>query len=218
VTDTSGGAHGVVAEPLPELRFRLPGTWAQIPLRNEVAAKEAVKALVAKQIGTSDEAATVRDALRRQLMTALTEAIAGNGQSMQIALEIVEGFPLPVSFTVFLPEQAMTPAIGTDAESVMLVLEQGLRSRDDIDEETMERFSTAESEVVRTSRTQVVPTEEGVEDLTVLLVDYWMTIPGTKRFILINFHTALVEAAAELTVLFDSIVKAAYWYASQPEA
>jgi hypothetical protein len=204
-----------VPQELPDLRFQLPGVWSQVPLHDEEEARKAVRALVARQLGTADDRATMRNDLRRQLMSALAEAIAGEGQSMQVALDIVEGLPIPASFTVFLPSQALTPAVGTDASAVIEILESGLAESDSVDHDTIVRFTVGPSEVLRTSRLQEVPTEEGQDDLTVLVVDYWMTIPGTKRFILISFHTALAEAATEMTVLFDSIVKASYWHSPQ---
>lgn len=196
---------------IPELRFRLPGVWVQVPLHDLEEAKAAIRKVVARQLGSNDEAATAREQLRRQLIDGLTLAIDGEAQSMQIALEIVEELPLPISFTVYLPTQQLTPSIGTSSAAVMEILERGISERPDVDPETIERFATSESEVIRTHRFQVVDVEGASEPLKVLVVDYWVTVPGTKRFVLLNFHTALADAAAEMTVLFDAIVKASYW-------
>lgn len=200
------------ATELPSLRFRLPGTWAQIPLHDAEVARAAVRRLVARQVGTTDEAATARAHLRRQFTAALAEAIEGEAQSMQIALEIIEELPIPASFTVFLPRQGLTPAIGTGAEATSQILEQGLRGRADVDESTIERFEIAESQVIRTQRNQFVEVAADAEPMKVLVVDYWLTIPGSKRFVLLNFHTALADAASEMIVLFDAIVRASYWW------
>lgn len=198
------------ATALPSLRFRLPGTWAQIPLHDAEQAREAVKKLVARQLGSTDEVATAREQLRRQFTEALKDAIAGEAQSMQIALEIIEGLPTPASFTVFLPTQQITPAVGTSATAVMEVLEQGIAVRPEL-KDSVQKFTTAESEVLRTHRYELVTVDEGAEPMKVLLVDYWMTVPGTKRFVLVNFHTALADAATEMMSLFDAIVTASYW-------
>lgn len=199
------------AQALPSLRFRLPGTWAQIPLHDAAEAREAIKRLVAKQLGRADDAATAREQLRRQFNEALKDAIAGEAQGMQIALEIIDGLPTPASFTVFLPEQPLTPAIGTEPAAVMSVLEKGMRGRADVDGTSIETFQTAESAVLRTSRTELMVVDAEAEPMKVAIVDYWMTIPGSKRVILINFHTALADAIMEMTELFDAIVRAAYW-------
>ena len=203
-------------EVLPQLRFRLPGRWAQIPLHNRDEARAAIRRLVSTQIGNADEAATVRADLRRQFEAALAEAIDGEGQSMQVAIEIIEKLPTPASFTVFLPAQRLTPAVGTTPEAVMAVLDQALADRGDVGIETASRFTAGESEVLRAHRYQFVPTTEGEVDLRVLVVDYWMTVPGTKRVILVNFHTALADLEQQMLVLFDSIVRATYWQRPEP--
>ncbi len=195
---------------LPSLRFRLPGTWAQIPLHDAQEARDAVKKLVARQLGSTDEAATAREQLRRQFTEALKDAIAGEAQSMQIALEIIDGLPTPASFTVFLPTQQITPAIGTSPGAVMEVLEQGIAVRPELQDSVL-KFATAESEVLRTYRYELVTVDEQAEPMKVLLVDYWMTVPDTKRFVLVSFHTALADAATEMMTLFDAIVAASYW-------
>lgn len=201
----------VTPTDLPSLRFRLPGTWAQIPLHDAEEARSAVRKLVNRQLGGVDEGANTREQLRRQFNEALKGAIAGDAQSMQIALEIIEGLPTPASFTVFLPAQPLTPAIGTKPGAVMEILEKGIRARPDIDLASIVKFDTAESAVLRTTRLELMVVDTDAEPMKVAIVDYWMTIPGSKRFVLINFHTALADAVAEMTELFDAIVRAAYW-------
>lgn len=55
-----------VADSLPQLRLRLPGQWWQVPLHDEVQARDSVKRLVERRLGTSDEHARLRAELRSQ--------------------------------------------------------------------------------------------------------------------------------------------------------
>jgi hypothetical protein len=196
---------------LPMLRFRLPGEWWQIPLHDRVEARESVRRLVQRRVGAGDRLATVRADFRRELFGLVDGAIDGHGQSMHIALNVVQDLPLSASFTVFLPEVGMTPAVGTDPRGVLRVLEEGLRQAGTDDWETIERFEVGESAVVRVHRQRLVPTGGSEPDRSALSVDYWMTIPGTKRVVLIAFSTAFAELEEVMLTFFDSIVRVTWW-------
>jgi hypothetical protein len=196
------------AVALPELRFRLPGAWWQVPLHDHETARVSVRDLVRRQLGRSDELAGLRGELSRRLLDGLERAIDGDGLSMQIALSIVPQVPLPAHFTVFLPEIGMTPAIGTSAAAVMGVLEKTLTAGGKIDA-TAHRFGIRESEVLRTHRVRLP--QEPDETPPTLIADYWVTVPRSKRVLLITFSTGLVDIGDEMLGLFDSIIAASYW-------
>lgn len=200
--------------PLPQLRFRLPGEWWQIPLHSSEEAIVSIRRLIDKQVGNADAHATLRSQLRRQFAAAAAIAIEGDGQSLQIALSIVEELPVPVSFTVFLPQLRMTPAVGTSPAAVIAVLQQGLAETTGPEWATLHRFATATSEVLRTHRRQLVAGYESAdaeESVPTLSVDYWMTIPGSKLVVLVNFSTVLADIDDVMLTLFDSIMSATYW-------
>jgi len=199
---------------LPELRFRLPGQWWQIPLHGREEARDSIKKLVSRQVGTADDKAKLRDQLRRQLLQAVEVAIEGNGQSMQVALDVVEEFPIPVSFTVFLPQLQLTPSVGTEGASVISLLQRGLEAVASGRLETAHRFTAHDSEVLRVHRQHLIRGEDGEEGLPALAADYWLSIPETKRVVLVNFSTALTGIDEVMLTFFDSIVRASYWVRS----
>jgi len=208
VTDIAEQAPARAAEPLPELRFRLPGKWWQVPLKDHDTAKASIRDMVRDQVGTSDEHANLRAGLSRRLLTSLEAAIAGDGLAMHIALRILPGIPIPASFTVALPSIGMTPAIGTSPAAVIGVLEKTLMTGEKLDE-TAHRFSIRESEVLRSHRIRI--SDEADAAPPTLLADYWVTVPRTKRVLLISFSTGLVDITDEMLGLFDSILAASYW-------
>ncbi|MEK8227072.1 hypothetical protein NKG05_14850 [Oerskovia sp. M15] len=114
------------APALPELRLRLPGSWWQVPLHDRDEARASVRRLVAVQVGPSDDRTSVRIELERRVLSALDDAIDGDGQAFHVALSIVPGVPLAVTAMVALPAQQLTPAIGTSASATMAILERGL--------------------------------------------------------------------------------------------
>lgn len=206
-------------ETLPELRLRLPGEWWQIPLTDREVASRAVKELVRRQFGRVDELAQFRQDLRRQLMSALEKAIDHDGLAMHIALNVVEELPVSATVSVHLPEIAMVPAVGVSATAVIDIAEKGLELTPEVDFATKVRFTAHESEVVRVHRRSLIEKTEDIEDdLPVLLVDYWMSVPGTKRVILLAFATAFAEIEDVMLVFFDSIVRASYWQHPEGES
>lgn len=206
------------AEALPRLVLRLPGTWSAIPLDDREAAGTAIRTLVRRQVGVADDRAILRDELSRHLLAALEESITGDGQSFHVALEIVPRMPIPVSVSVSLPQQAITPAVGTSPAAVMAVLERGLEQTLTETWPTAKRFDTRESAVLRMHRHLPVEGKAGEEPLDALVVDYWMTVPGTKRFVLVSCATAFGPLEDTMLGFFDSLMRVTRWAApTEPE-
>ena len=192
------------APALPTLRFTLPGEWAEVPLHEPEQARAAIRRLVDSATGRTDELATVRDGLRRRLFASVEGVIGGEAQSLHVALDLVEDVPLPVSFTVFLLDQRMTPAVGEDPAAVLDVLARGLASAS----VGMAPHRVGE---VALRASSLSTTAEGLPSLR---VDYWLPVPATKRVALVSFSTVLAGIAEEMTVLFDSIVLGTRWQES----
>ena len=206
----------MIAPPLPTLRFRLPGDWWAIPLLDRDAAVASAARLIRLRVGPQDDRATLRARLNRDLVAAIDEAIAGNGQSMLIAVQIIETVPIPISITVYLPDVSMSPAIGSAPDRVLDILQQGLEGLDvpEIgDLGHLERVQLKSTTALRSARTR--PIEVGSGDdrgtMDVLVVDYWIAVPGTKRVVLANFSTSYADAREQMLVFFDAIIRATYW-------
>jgi hypothetical protein len=72
--------------------------------------------------------------------------------------------------------------------------------------------------VLRTHHRQIVPvlSDDGDSaELPTLVAQYWISIPGTKRVILVVFSTVFVELEEVMLGFFDSIVRVTYW--EQPD-
>lgn len=208
------------AQALPTLRLRLPGDWWTTSLRDREAALDAAKRLIRHRLGTSDEKAGLRARLHRDFVAAIDAAISGNGQSMFIAIQLVAGVPLPVTITIYLPEVAMTPSIGTSGERVIDILQQGLEgldAREVVDLGDLSRLEVANTAAVRSSRIRGVEVGDGTDSgiLDVFVVDYWLAVPGTKRVLLVNFSTSFAELHEYLLAFFDAIMRVAYWDAPE---
>lgn len=211
------------AESLPTLQLRLPGDWWTTSLRDRAEATASAMRLIRHRLGTGDDRAGLRVRLHREFTAAIDAAIEGNGQRMFIAIQIVESIPLPVTITVYLPEVAMTPSIGTRGDRVIDILQQGLDSIDTAgtgDLGAITRLDVAGTAAVRSSRVSAIEVGDGSDHgvLDVFVVDYWLAVPDTKRVVLVNFSTSFAELHEYLLPFFDAIMRVAYWSAPQETA
>lgn len=211
------------AAALPTLQLRLPGDWWTTSLRDRTEAAESAMRLIRHRLGTADDRAGLRLRLHREFVAAIDAAIAGNGQRMFIAIQIVESIPLPITITVYLPEVAMTPSIGTKGDRVIDILQQGLESLDtektgDLGE--LARLNVAGTAAVRSTRISRVELGDGDDrgELDAFVVDYWLAVPETKRVVLVNFSTSFAELHEYLLPFFDAIMRVAYWRAPESAA
>lgn len=217
--------------PLPQLVFRFPGTWWPIPLDDREKARTSIRELVRRQVGAADDRAALRNELQRHLLAALEESIDGDGQSFHIALEIIPRIPIPVAVSVTLPQQAITPAVGTEPQAVMAVLARGIEETQGDAWSTAHQFVTKQSAVLRIHRRfgvdgkpfdpqdfhpEQLPAHDQDDVLDVLAAQYWITIPGTKRFAMVTCSTAYGPLEETMLKFFDSLIRASFWHTPSP--
>lgn len=206
-------------EALPTLRFRLPGDWWGVELHDRDAAVASAHRLVRHRIGPQDDRALTRARVTHELTEAIDAAIRAGGQSMFIAVQILDGVPLPISFAVYLPDVAMTPAIGTGADAVLDILERGIEQvasaehADPGDPADRVRILLPETQATRLHRIRVIDVGSGEDagTLETLIVDYWVAVPGTKRVLLVSFSTSMAALQEYLLQFFDAILRATAW-------
>lgn len=204
---------------LPALRFRLPGDWWTTELHDRGAAVASASRLVRHRIGPQDDRALTRARLTREFTSAIDAAIRAGGQSMFIAIQIVDGVPLPISFAVYLPDAAMTPATGTDPDGVLDILERGIvhvvstDHADPGDPADRIRLDLAGTKATRLHRVRAVEVGTGQDSGTseTLVVDYWVAVPKTKRVLLVSFSTSMAPLQEYLLQFFDAVMRAAVW-------
>ena len=209
-------------ETLPGLRFRLPGDWWAVDLHDRDAAVASAHRLARHRIGPQDDRVLLRERVTRELTEAIDAAIRAGGQSMFIAVNILDGVPLPISFAVYLPDTGMTPAIGTDPDRVLDILDQGLEHvvsaahADPGDPADRIRVEISGSKATRIHRVRTIDVGSGDDagTLETLVVDYWAAVPGTKRVMLVSFSTSMAELQQQLLQFFDAIMRAARWDAT----
>jgi len=208
-----------VVDALPRPRFRLPGDWWAVDLHDRDAAVASAHRLARHRVGPQDDRVLLRERVTHDLTEVIDAAIRAGGQSMFIAINIVDGVPLPISFAVYLPEVGMTPAIGTDPDRVLDILEQGVEyvssheHADPGDPADRVRIELAETKATRIHRVRTIDVGSGEDTgvIETLTVDYWTAVPGTKRVVLVSFSTSMAALQERLLQFFDAIMRAVAW-------
>jgi hypothetical protein len=200
----NAGSAAVVAS---RLTLRLPGTWVQLdPNRPEVTT-DRIHAFVELAIGRADELAQARHDMRKALglmMDGAPEAAAL--ESTFLCHEISPGSPTPIAVSVFSPADVhMSPAIGTAGA----VIETFLAAMEVLgDAADWTRIDCADGEAARRWGITETVVAEGAEDLPLrsFVADYWRTVPGSKRLVLVTVTSPLADIPQTLLRLADAIV------------
>ncbi|MFC5928129.1 hypothetical protein D6T64_10500 [Cryobacterium melibiosiphilum] len=203
------------------LQLRFPGTWWQIPLADPVAARESARALIVQAVGRADQHAQLRAELRRSLDLAMTEARSIDARRFAIAREIVPDIPIPAFLSIVDSTTELTAAASTEPGVVLDLFLAGLAhaapataatpAPDAAPAGPAERFAVGPSQVARRVRYRTVPADGEAPQITNLIVEFWMTVPGQKRVVLLVFTSPAAELVQPLLNLFGAIVASARW-------
>ena len=202
----------IVRPETPPLRFRLMGSWHPV-LLNQLDSTALVSVFVASVIGRRDIDATIRARMRGDLTTAITRARERDAVAMFLATEITPGIPMPVTLTVYAPPRMhMSPAVGTEAETVRGALQKSFAQIGMEHLDTARTFSIAGSEILRLHHVdaQELP-EQPAAHVRTLTADYWYTVPDSKQLVVATFSTPMGDIPNLMLDFFDSLVAASYW-------
>ena len=206
-----------------ELRLRLPGEWWTADLTDRTEALAAASRLIRHRIGTTDDRAALRARLHHDFVAAIDRAIEGNGRRMFLAIEVAEGVPLPIAITVFAPDVHFAPAVGTEPERVLDVLERGMMTGEHgtlQERESATRVDAAASRALRTVGIHTVTAGTGNDrgELDVAIVRYWIAVPGAKRVVLVDCSCSYAALVDELVVFYDALMRVALWSGAEEPA
>lgn len=192
----------------PRLVLRLPGTWVQLdPSRPELTDKR-IRTFVEVSMGRADELATARADMRKALGLMVERAEpAAALESTFLCHEVSPGVPTPIAVSVFSPDAIhISPVIGTQPDDVI----SGFISAMEVigDGEGWEVLPCVDGVAARRWRITESVVAEGLEDvpLTAFSADYWRTVPGSKRLVLVNVTSPLADLAQSLLRMADAIV------------
>ncbi|MHA7985461.1 hypothetical protein ACX9R5_06600 [Rathayibacter sp. CAU 1779] len=197
---------------VPEMDLVLPGSWWSIDLANDDASRRSVRALVEKVLGTDDRLARQRAELRTSTENLAAKAREGKATDLYIALELVPGLNLPMSLTVFWPEQPVLGSKPSTPRSVIDLVREGLSAQPGANEYTDEIVEDlGETSTWRRCTLFANPAHDDVPAFDNLIVDYWIAVPGTQRVVLLTFSTPFVQEKEKMLELFRAMVALTKW-------
>ena len=199
------------ADTAHRLVFRMVGTWWRIDLSSPETIAGSAKDIAAGVLGRADDRATARARLRGELGKAAAAAAGADAQLLMIQTDLGPGTPMSATLTVFEDERMrMSPAIGTDAASVLAVFEESVPMMDPARAGTLVRRRFVDGEVVRVHAIEETVEIEDGERYTQrrLVAQYWYPIPGSKHLLTVVLTTPLGDIPHTLLSYFDAIVAA----------
>lgn len=220
----------------PQLRLTLPDDWDRIPLEGGSATADAIRRVIADRLGRRDDQAALRAQQRRRLEEAVEAARSGGARQFAMSGRADRG----LAFAATVAEYAPTFSLGdgpVDAASVADAFVRRAMAAEHAEGRELEPdehwalleasgavvFEKGAAIVIR--RDRLIDTSPDViaplpadderdapeEPHRSVAADYWITVPGERRVILLACSSALGDLAPFLLDLFDAIVEAAEW-------
>lgn len=197
---------------LPQLHFRLPGTWFRVDLGGEAETEASIRAVVRAAVGTADDRAQLRAELRRDLRSAARAARQAEAVSLMFASEIAAGAPLPVTLVVFAPQGLrMSPSLGTSAPAVLGVLAESLPLLDAAAAATAVQVDGPGGPALRTHRIEAIEPVAETGGAERIVADYYVPVPQSKQVVMVRLSSPMGEISNVLLSLFDSLLAATYF-------
>lgn len=201
-------AEAAPRQEAPRLVLRLPGTWVQLDPSRPVLTDKRIRAFVQLSMGRADDLAAARADMRKALGLMLERADpAAALESTFLCHEVSPGVPTPIAVSVFTPGSIhMSPVIGTRPDAVIAGFLAAMEAIGDA--EGWEVRPCADGVVARRWRITETAASPGLEDapLRAFNADYWRTVPGSKRLVLVSVTSPLADIPQTLVRLADAIV------------
>jgi hypothetical protein len=194
---------------LPEMDLVLPGTWWAVELSgDDDAVTRSVRQMVERVLGVHDGLARQRAELRARLREVVDAAREGHAANLYIAMELTER----LSLAVYWPPDPVLGSLPSTPSSVIDLVRVGLEAQPSSAayEDVVVEELGATTTLRRTSITHN-PAEGDRPAMDMLIVDYWLAVPGTQRVVLLTFSTPFVTMRAELSEMFRAMVALVRW-------
>lgn len=194
------------------IAFNLPleGQWASIDLTAEQSVRqEQIKRFVKRQTKSlSDRGASLRREMRDWIGRSADQAASAGGRQYAFLITSTANAAAAVSMVSFWHD--LGPGVG-ELRPIDGVAESLLETAGPEDE--LVRLKVDGDEVLRHSRIRSGADEVGGKDVPLLLIDYWVSVPGPKPTAVahLTFSTPHLPARDAITALTDTLVLHGHW-------
>ncbi|GAA1929628.1 hypothetical protein GCM10009837_64120 [Streptomyces durmitorensis] len=206
--------------PPSDYNVIVPDGWFQLPLNPEDRDRGIV-ALADQQFRGVDNAPHIKKQFMRELQRKAKDAYTIGGTELYISTLTVGQLPLSSSLLISIPGPEEWPRISDVHE-----LAEHLASKSDVRSENSDKpdqsdETRAELDVVTLAvagkavrqrrRESSDPSSQLGNTLPNTLLTYYVPIPATKSWLLLNFSTPMDALADQLVELFDVVAGTLHW-------
>jgi len=191
----------------------LDANWGLLDLADLDNRTEQIKKMVKEQTRSlSDQGASLRHDMRSWLARTADQAASAGGRQFAFLLARTKQAAAAVTMVTYWHEFG----VGMGAESPIDRVGDHLVNTADAGDELV-KLAVEGDQIIRHARTRSGNPELGGKDVNLLLVDYWIAVPGTSSSSLahVSFSTPHVAAREAILALADSLVLAGSWVAAE---
>lgn len=182
-----------------DFRPALTKHWAVLDLTDEVRRDGQIRELVKRQTRKlSDSGASLRQDMRVWLRRTTAQAASAGGRSFAFLISDLPDAAVALSLVTYWHD--LGPGAGHLDE-----LERSLLTEAHEGDEIV-RLRVEGDQVIRHARLRSGAEEVGGSAVPLLLIDYWLSVPGSDDLAHVAFSTPHLQARDALTALSDTIV------------
>lgn len=200
-------------EQISGFEVPLDANWGQLDLADVENRTEQIKKMVKEQTRSlSDQGASLRHDMRSWLARTADQAASAGGRQFAFLLARTKQAAAAVTMVTYWHEFG----VGMGAESPIDRVGDHLVNTADAGDELV-KLAVEGDQIIRHARIRSGNPELGGKDVNLLLVDYWIAVPGTSSSSLahVSFSTPHVSAREAILALADSLVLAGSWVAAE---
>ncbi|MPZ97682.1 MAG: hypothetical protein GEU96_22870 [Propionibacteriales bacterium] len=185
-----------------DFTFAVPGDWWRISLEDAVRQRAQINALVKRSVRGRPDRDTLGPQLRQLINDAVQTFDSKYAIECYLAQELADNVPIAASLVV-----SVYPPSGPEISR--LTVEAGLLAAG----RTAAECAAIDVDAGRTVRTrqQVTADVDGTHTYATEGVTYSFFVPGTTGLVVLAFSTPMVNVAAPLVALFDSMAQSFRW-------
>lgn len=196
--------------PPKDYNLLVPDGWFQLSLEPEERDRGIV-ALADRQFRGVDNVPHLKNEFMRDLQRRAKDAYKVGGTELYLSTLTVGPLPLASSLLISIPAPDDWPVV-SDVEELAEFL-AGQRNTGDIEssELSVVSLAVAGKAVRHRCKEAADPAAQMGNTLPTTLLTYYVPVPATERWLMLNFSTPMDSLADQLVELFDTVAGTLYW-------
>ncbi|OON78393.1 hypothetical protein [Streptomyces tsukubensis] len=190
--------------PPSDYHVIVPDGWFQLLLDPDERDRGIV-ALADRQFRGVDNAPHLKKELMRGLQRKAKDAYAVGGMELYLSTIVLGPLPLASSLLISMPAPDAMPSCSNAEELAGLLAD---RPSADV---TVRELEAAGWAVRRRGEEAADPAAQMGNTLTTTTLVYYVPIPATTRWLVLNFSTPMESLADRMVELFDTVAGTLYW-------